>query len=185
MKRFLSTLTLLLCFAFTAVNAQDNYDATTMGSIVRYYETAKWAQGSPFNNQCWTDKNQTTHAKTGCVPTAFAIIMRHHGFPAEGIDNLLNQQTGEQFTDRTYDYNKMPLTNGSGWTTEQQNEVAKLMAHLGHAFGVTFGQGTTSVSIGNTMSERMQKFFNYNYAPVSNQYAGSGQMYDFEEWKKI
>ena len=184
MKRILLTLTLLLCFAFTAVNAQDNYDATTMGNIVRYYETAKWAQGSPFNNQCWTDATQQTHAKTGCVPTAFAIIMRHHGFPAEGIGTLYNQQTGEVFTDRTYDYSKMPLTNASSWTTEQQNEVAKLMAHLGHAFGVTFGSGTTSVSIGNTMSERMQKFFNYNYAPVSNQYAGSGQMYDFEEWKK-
>ena len=183
-QRVLTILTLLLCFAFTSVNAQDNYDATTMGNIVRYYETAKWAQSSPFNNQCWTDANQTTHAKTGCVPTAFAIVMRHHGFPAEGIGDLLNQQTGELFTDRTYDYSKMPLTNASGWTTEQQNEVAKLMAHLGHAFGVTFGQGTTSVSIGNTMSERMQNFFNYNYAPVSNQYAGSGQMYDFEEWKK-
>lgn len=177
---------LAICAIFMVANvsAQDNYNATTMGEIVRYYETAKWGQGSPFNNQCWTDATQQTHAKTGCVPTAFAIIMRHHGFPAEGIGDLLNQQTGEQFTDRTYDYSKMPLTNASGWTTEQQNEVAKLMAHLGHAFGVTFGQGTTSVSIGNTMSERMQKFFNYNYAPVSNQYAGSGQMYDFEEWKK-
>ena len=186
MKNFLRLTALAICAIFMTANAsaQDNYDATTMGSIVRYYETAKWAQGSPFNNQCWTNATQETHAKTGCVPTAFAIIMRHHGFPAEGIGTLYNQQTGEVFTDRTYDYSKMPLTGASGWTTEQQNEVAKLMAHLGHAFGVTFGQGTTSVSIGNTMSERMQKFFNYNYAPVSNQYAGSGQMYDFEEWKK-
>ncbi len=186
MKNFLRVTVLAICAIFMVANvsAQDNYNATTMGEIVRYYETAKWGQGSPFNNQCWTDATQQTHAKTGCVPTAFAIIMRHHGFPVEGIGDLLNQQTGEQFTDRTYDYSKMPLTNASGWTTEQQNEVAKLMAHLGHAFGVTFGQGTTSVSIGNTMSERMQKFFNYNYAPVSNQYAGSGQMYDFEEWKK-
>ena len=186
MKNFLRVAALAICAIFMVANvsAQDNYNATTMGEIVRYYETAKWGQGSPFNNQCWTDATQQTHAKTGCVPTAFAIIMRHHGFPVEGIGDLLNQQTGEQFTDRTYDYSKMPLTNGSGWTTEQQNEVAKLMAHLGHAFGVTFGSGTTSVSIGKTMSERMQKFFNYNYTPVSNQYAGSGQMYDFEEWKK-
>ena len=186
MKNLLRAAALAICAIFTVANvsAQDNYDATTMGNIVRYYETAKWGQGSPFNNQCWTDATQQTHAKTGCVPTAFAIIMRHHGFPAEGIGTLKNGQTDVVITDRTYDYSKMPLTNGSGWTAEQQNEVAKLMAHLGHAFGVTFGQGTTSVSIGNTMSERMQKFFNYNYAPVSNQYAGSGQMYDFEEWKK-
>ena len=138
-QRILSTLTLLLCFAFTAVNAQDNYNATTMGEISRYYETAKWAQSSPFNNQCWTDATQQTHAKTGCVPTAFAIVMRHHGFPVEGIGELKNCQTDQVITDRAYDYNKMPLTNGSGWTEEEQNAVAKLMAHLGHAFGVTFG----------------------------------------------
>ena len=184
MKQRILTLLLCLVALFTTASAQDNYDATTMGTIERYYETAKWAQNSPFNNQCWTDATQQVHAKTGCVPTAFAIVMRHHGFPVEGIGELKNCQTDQVITDRTYDYSKMPLTNGSGWTAEQQNEVAKLMAHLGHAFGVTFGSGTTSVSIGKTMSERMQNFFNYNYAPVSNQYAGSGQMYDFEEWKR-
>ena len=185
MKNLLRVTVLAFCAIFMVANvsAQDNYNATTMGEIVRYYETAKWGQGSPFNNQCWTDATQQAHAKTGCVPTAFAIIMRHHGFPVEGIGNLPNQQTGEVFTDRTYDYSKMPLTNGSNWETEQQNEVAKLMAHLGHAFGVTFGQGTTSVSIGNTMSERMRDFFNYKYTAVSNQY-NNGTMYDFEEWKK-
>ncbi len=184
MKNLLRVTVLAICAIFMVANvsAQDNYNATTMGEIVRYYETAKWGQGSPFNNQCWTDATQQAHAKTGCVPTAFAIIMRHHGFPVEGIGNLPNQQTGEVFTDRTYDYSKMPLTNGSNWTTEQQNEVAKLMAHLGHAFGVTFGSGTTSVTIGNTMSERMRDFFNYKYTAVSNQY-NNGTMYDFEEWK--
>ena len=183
MKQRILTLLLCLVALFTTASAQDNYDATTMGTIVRYYETAKWAQSSPFNNQCWTDATQQTHAKTGCVPTAFAIIMRHHGFPTEGIGTLKNGQTGVVITDRTYDYSKMPLTNGTGWTAEQQNEVAKLISHLGHAFGVTWGYSETSVSIGNTMSEKMRDYFNYKYTPVSNQYAGSGQMYDFETWK--
>ena len=90
MKNFLRVAALAICAIFMVANAsaQDNYDAAKMGSIVRYYETAKWSQGSPFNNQCWTDATQQTHAKTGCVPTALAIIMRHHGFPTEGIGTL-------------------------------------------------------------------------------------------------
>lgn len=159
-----------------------NYAATTMGNIVVQIETAKWGQNTPFNDQCWTSAEQTAHAKTGCVPTAFAIIARYHQWPLEGIGNLLNQQTGVQFTDRTYDYSKMPLVYDSNATDEQKAEVAKLMAHLGHAFGVTWGAGTTSVSIGNTMSERMRDYFNYKYVSVSNQY-DNGTMYDFDTWK--
>jgi hypothetical protein len=121
MKNFLRVTVLAICAIFMVANvsAQDNYDATTMGNIVRYYETAKWGQGSPFNNQCWTDATQQTHAKTGCVPTAFAISMRHLGFTAEGLGELVNQQTAEQLSGRTYDYSKMPLHNASGWSTEQ------------------------------------------------------------------
>ena len=180
MKRLLSTLTLLLCFAFTAVNAQGVYDQATMGAKVVEMETASWGQNSPFNKYCVTNAGAT--AKTGCVPTAFAIVMRYHGFPEAGIGTLLNQQTKEEFTNRTYDWNNMPLTYSSSWTDEQKDQVSKLMHHLGHAFGVTYGQGETSVSIGNTMTEKMRDYFNYNYVDVSNQY-NNGSMYDFGTWK--
>lgn len=110
-QRILTALTLLLCFAFTAVNAQGTYDQATMGAKVVEMETASWGQNSPFNKYCVTSTGAT--AKTGCVPTAFAIVMRYHGFPEAGIGTLYNQQTGEVFANRTYDWNNMPLTYSS------------------------------------------------------------------------
>ena len=184
MKRILSTLTLLLCFAFTAVNAQGAYDQATMGAKVVEMETASWGQNSPFNNYCWSEYGGSTHAKAGCVPVAFAIVMRYHGFPAEGTSNTLyncQASTYVEITDRTYDWEKMPLTNSSGWTTEQQHEVAKLISHLGHAFGVSYGVSQTSVSIGDSQTERLTKYFNYKAASATSQYPSNNNL---ESWKQ-
>lgn len=46
----------------------------TGGNIKVLLETASWGQNHPFNNQCWTKPGGTTHAKTGCVATAYAIV---------------------------------------------------------------------------------------------------------------
>ncbi|MBR4848474.1 MAG: C10 family peptidase [Bacteroidaceae bacterium] len=184
MKRILSTLTLLLCFAFTAVNAQGTYDQATMGTKVVEMETASWGQNSPFNNYCWSEYGGSTHAKAGCVPVAFAIVMRYHGFPAEGTSSTLyncQASTYVEITDRTYDWEKMPLTNSSGWTTEQQHEVAKLISHLGHAFGVSYGVSQTSVSIGDSQTERLTKYFNYKAASATDQYPSNNNL---ESWKQ-
>ena len=157
-----------------------NHNATTMGEVVVLIETAKWGQDDPFNQQCYTSDG--VKALTGCVPTAFAIIARHHKWPLEGIGDLKDKDTQEIISDRTYDYSKMPLVYDGNWSTEQINEVAKLMSHLGHAFMVTYGSSETSVSIGNTLSEKMRDLFNYNYVSVSNQY-NSGALYDSVAWK--
>ena len=181
-QRVLTALTLLLCFAFTAVNAQGTYDQATMGAKVVEMETASWGQNAPFNNYCWSTYGGSTHAKAGCVPVAFAIVMRYHGFPAEGTSSTLyncQASTYVEITDRTYDWEKMPLTNGSGWTAEQQNEVAKLISHLGHAFGVDYGVSQTSVSIGDSQTERLTKYFNYKAASATSQYPSNNNL---ETW---
>lgn len=154
-----------------------NYNATTMGDKV-YLETASWGQNTPFNDQCWTSTGQTVHAKTGCVPTAYAIIMRYHEWPLEGTGNLVNGQSGATITDRTYDYSKMPLVYDGNWSTEQINEVAKLMSHLGHAFMVTFGSGSTSVSDPQS-TDKPNKFFNYNLV-----YASYQENFTIDAWKE-
>ncbi len=171
MKRILSTLTLLLCFAFTAVNAQDNYDATTMGEKV-YLETANWGQNSPFNKQIFTSYGGSTNAKAGCVPTAYAIVMRYHGFPTEGTaKTLYNCQapTYVEITDRVYDFSKMPLTNGSNWTEEQQTETSKFFSHVLHAcFPSSIGTGATTVNEGSD-SKVLNDYFNYQLINASYQ----------------
>ncbi|MBR3916960.1 MAG: C10 family peptidase, partial [Bacteroidaceae bacterium] len=146
-----------------------NYNATTMGNKV-YLETASWGQDYPFNAQCFTSYNGSTNALTGCVPTAYAIIMRYHEWPQVGTGTLYNCQapTYVEITDRTYDYSKMPLVYDGNWSTEQINEVAKLMSHLGHSFMVTYGSSQTSVSDPSN-TDKPNKFFNYNLVYASYQ----------------
>ena len=170
-QRILTALTLLLCFAFTAVNAQDNYNATTMGEKV-YLETANWGQNSPFNKQIFTSYGGSTNAKAGCVPTAYAIVMRYHGFPAEGTANTLYNCQADgyvEITDRVYDFSKMPLTNGSGWTEEQQAEVAKFFSHVLHAcLPSSIGTNATTANEEQT-SAKLNRYFDYQLINASYQ----------------
>ena len=156
-----------------------NYNATTMGNKV-YLETASWGQDYPFNTQCFTSYNGSTNALTGCVPTAYAIIMRYHEWPLIGTGTLYNCQapTYVEITDRTYDYSKMPLVYDGNWSTEQINEVAKLMSHLGHSFMVSYGSSQTSVSDPNN-TDKPNKYFNYNL--VSASYQANFTMDSWEE----
>lgn len=50
------------------------------GNIVVYLKTANWDQTSPFNKLCFTSNGK--QALTGCVPTAYAILMQYHKWPA-------------------------------------------------------------------------------------------------------
>ena len=173
MKNFLHAAALAICAIFMVANvsAQDNYNATTMGEKV-YLETANWGQNSPFNKQIFTSYGGSTNAKAGCVPTAYAIVMRYHEFPTEGTSKTLyncQASTYVEITDRVYDFSKMPLTNGSGWTEEQQTEVSKFFSHVLHAcFPSSIGTGATTVNEGQT-SKVLNDYFNYQLINASYQ----------------
>ena len=181
MKNFLRVTVLAICAIFMVANAsaQDNYDATTMGEKV-YLETASWGQNSPFNDQCWTKYGGTTHAKTGCVATAYAIVLRHHKYPKEGTANkLYNCQapTYVELTDRVYDWDNMPLVYDGNWSEEQIYEVSKLMAHLAHANFSSFGSGATTANE-ERETARLNRYFNYPKIAASYQ-----REYTQEEWE--
>ena len=173
MKNFLRVAALAICAIFMTANAsaQDNYNATTMGEKV-YLETANWGQNSPFNKQIFTSYGGSTNAKAGCVPTAYAIVMRYHEFPTEGTSKTLyncQASTYVEITDRVYDFSKMPLTNGPGWTEEQQTEVSKFFSHVLHAcFPSSIGTGATTVNEGQT-SKVLNDYFNYQLINASYQ----------------
>ena len=173
MKNFLRVAALAICAILMTANAsaQDNYNATTMGEKV-YLETANWGQNSPFNKQIFTSYGGSTNAKAGCVPTAYAIVMRYHEFPTEGTSKTLyncQASTYVEITDRVYDFSKMPLTNGSGWTEEQQTEVSKFFSHVLHAcFPSSIGTGATTVNEGQT-SKVLNDYFNYQLINASYQ----------------
>ena len=182
MKNFLRVATLAICAILMTANAgaQENYDATTMGNIAKQMETAQWGQNYPFNEQCWTKYGGTTHAKTGCVATAYAIVLRYHKYPKEGTTNILyncQAPTYVELTDRVYDWDNMPLVYDGNWTEEQIYEVSKLMAHLAHANFSSFGaNGTTANEERETA--RLNRYFNYPKVAASYQ-----REHTREEWE--
>ena len=129
--------------------ANFDYNATTMGNIVKNLNTAPWGQGEPFNNLCYVGATGTTSkAKTGCGPTAFAILCYYYKWPASGVGTVTHQETGENMElGHTYDYASMRNDNyPTGYTEEQANAVAVLMRDLGWANQVGYGPSSTSFS---------------------------------------
>ena len=152
----------------------------TGGNIKVLLETASWGQNHPFNNQCWTKPGGTTHAKTGCVATAYAIVLRYHESPTEGTENrLYNCQTGEIFTDRTYDWDNMPLVYDGNWSEKQIYEVSKLMSHLAHAYMSSFGANGTSANE-ERETAKLNRYFNYPLMAASYQ-----REYTQDEWEAL
>ena len=152
----------------------------TGGNIVVLLETASWGQNYPFNNQCWTKYGGTTHAKTGCVATAYAIVLRYHCYPTEGTEyKLYNCQSGEVMTDRVYDWDNMPLVYDGNWNETQIYEVSKIMSHLAHAHMSTFGAGGTTANE-ERETAKLNRFFNYPKIAASYQ-----RDYTKEQWEAM
>lgn len=130
-----------------------------IGNIIVQMETAKWGQGQPYNNQCIMPNG--SKALTGCIATAFAIIMRYHKWPEYGVKAIYNMYTGEKIdiTQHAYNWDNMPLEYLSGrYTSEQADEVSALMMHLGHAYMLSWSPGGTG---GNHNSYRLYLHWGY------------------------
>ena len=172
---------LILCIS---ANGQETATRGTIqetgGNIVVYHETASWGQGYPFNEQCWTSYNGTTHAKTGCVATAYAIVLRYHCYPTKGTENILYNCQAPiyvEMTDRNYDWSNMPLVYDGNWNETQIYEVSKLMAHLAHANFSSFGSGATTANE-ERETARLNRYFNYPKIQASYQ-----RDYTQEQWE--
>lgn len=130
-----------------------------IGEVIVQIETANWAQHDPYNRLCPIKGGR--RCLTGCIPTAFAIVMRHHKWPEYGNGKVYNPITGEavDISNHRYDWDNMPLTYKSGeYSDAQANEVSALMQHLGYAYMVEYGTGSTG---GSHNSEKLAKYFGY------------------------
>ena len=119
--------------------------------------TAKWNQYAPFNK--YTPNNYVT----GCVATAGAIVMKHHGYPAKGTGSHSYTWNGKTLTanfEHDYDWANMPAkydgTNGAAF-----DGVARLMADLGVAVEMQYSKNGSAAYIGNLITA-MQKYFGYS-----------------------
>ena len=119
--------------------------------------TAKWNQYAPFNK--YTPNNYVT----GCVATAGAIVMKHHGYPAKGTGSHSYTWNGKTLTanfEHDYDWASMPAKY-DGTNDAAFDGVARLMADLGVAVEMQYAKNGSGAYIGNMISA-LQKYFGYS-----------------------
>lgn len=140
----------------------DNYVANQTATRTAFtgeklLKTAEWNQMAPFNK--YTPNNYVT----GCVATAGAIVMKHHGYPAKGTGShsyTLNGKTLTANFEHTYDWASMPAKY-DGTNDAAFDGVAKLMAELGVAVEMQYNKDGSGAYIGDMISA-LQTYFGYS-----------------------
>lgn len=140
----------------------DNYVANQTATRAAFtgeklLKTAEWNQMAPFNK--YTPNNYVT----GCVATAGAIVMKHHGYPAKGTGSHSYTWNGQTLTanfGHTYDWASMPAKY-DGTNDAAFDGVARLMADLGVAVEMQYAKNGSGAYIGNMISA-LQKYFGYS-----------------------
>lgn len=140
----------------------DNYVANRTATRAAFtgeklLKTAEWNQMAPFNK--YTPNNYVT----GCVATAGAIVMKHHGYPAKGTGSHSYTWNGKTLTanfEHDYDWASMPAKY-DGTNDAAFDGVARLMADLGVAVEMQYSKSGSGAYIGNMISA-LQKYFGYS-----------------------
>lgn len=140
----------------------DNYVANQTATRTAFtgeklLKTAEWNQMAPFNK--YTPNNYVT----GCVATAGAIVMKHHGYPAKGTGShsyTWNGKTLSASFEHTYDWASMPAKY-DGTNDAAFDGVAKLMAELGVAVEMQYAKGGSGASMEDLLTA-LKKYFGYS-----------------------
>ncbi|MCW4073684.1 C10 family peptidase [Segatella copri] len=120
-------------------------------------KTAEWNQYAPFNK--YTPNNYVT----GCVATAGAIVMKHHGYPAKGTGSHSYTWNGQDLTanfEHDYDWANMPTKYTVG-NDEAFDGVARLMSDLGVAVEMKYAKGGSGASMEDLLTA-LKKYFGYS-----------------------
>lgn len=140
----------------------DNYVANQTATRTAFtgeklLNTAKWNQMAPFNK--YTPNNYVT----GCVATAGAIVMKHHGYPAKGTGSHSYTWNGKDLTanfEHDYDWTNMPTKYTVG-NDEAFDGVARLMSDLGVAVEMKYAKGGSGASMEDLLTA-LKKYFGYS-----------------------
>lgn len=140
----------------------DNYVANRTATRAGFtgeklLKTAEWNQGNPFNK--YTPNNYVT----GCVATAGAIVMKHHGYPAKGTGSHSYTWKGKTLTanfEHDYDWASMPVKY-DGTNDADFDGVARLMADLGVAVEMNYAKDGSGSYIGDLVTA-LQKYYGYS-----------------------
>lgn len=140
----------------------DNYVANQTATRTAFtgeklLNTAEWNQMAPFNK--YTPNNYVT----GCVATAGAIVMKHHGYPAKGTGSHSYTWNGKDLTanfEHDYDWANMPTKYTVG-NDEAFDGVARLMSDLGVAVEMKYAKGGSGASMEDLLTA-LKKYFGYS-----------------------
>ena len=140
----------------------DNYQANQTATRAAFtgeklLNTAKWNQNDPFN------KYTPYKYPVGCVATAGAIVMKHHGYPAKGTGSHSYTWNGKTLTanfELGYDWANMPAEY-DGTNDAAFDGVARLMSDLGVAVEMQYAEGGSGAYIGNLVTA-LQKYYGYS-----------------------
>lgn len=140
----------------------DNYVANQTATRAAFtgeklLKTAEWNQMAPFNK--YTPSNYVT----GCVATAGAIVMKHHGYPAKGTGSHSYTWNGKTLSanfEHDYDWANMPTKYTVG-NDEAFDGVARLMSDLGVAVEMKYAKGGSGASMEDLLTA-LKKYFGYS-----------------------
>ena len=151
------------------LQAADARAGEAVGQVKVNLQTARWGQFKPFNLKCPQDNG--SYCATGCIPTAFSIIMRYHRWPDCGEGILPAYLSGSKgypiaecdLSQHTYRWDLMPESyNDIRYTDEQADAVSLLMADVGHCFEVIYGVGGTGGYHSTASFKKFLSHFKYD-----------------------
>ena len=166
-----------------SADVAEQWRVSSMGNTVVKLQTAQWGQSAPFNNQCPYDQGERSDA--GCVPMAYAILMKYYKYPQAGKGNTQAYVTDSEGIsvasrnlEHTYDWDNMPLKYISGqYNTTQANNVARLVADIGAALQVNYSSNGTG-----GLEGRGELFSNFDYYPGT---ARIKDLYSAHAWDEM
>lgn len=150
-------------------------------------ETALWDQGAPFNDKCPAVNG--VRCVTGCVATATAIIMRYHKWPEAGTGTLPDytgmngiSYQGHELGHK-YDWENMPLTNGTGFSNKERDAVSTLMWDCGVLAHAYYGAEDNPYSTGAHVEDVYSLLTYMDYDKSAH--LESRTWYSLAEWNQM
>lgn len=145
--------------------------------------SAKWDQGSPYNDRCPVVYNQKTI--TGCVATAMAQIIYTHRY-AKGTGKISyqmyvdNSTQSFDFAAAKFDFAAMTDTYSDKSTTASREAVAELMEACGKSVRMSYIPGFSS-AITSDVPQALKNYFGYDrHTALCSRWD-----YQTEQWETI
>lgn len=125
----------------------------------------QWGQSNPYNNLCPSYRGE--RVLTGCVATAMAQVMKFYSYPDKGRGYIkYNSSTNRlnvthDFSKDVFDWSNMLDSYVSGYTEQQANAIAILMASCGASVEMDYGtssQGGSGAYQSDLLSGYIENF---------------------------